>query len=225
MRAIDSPAGPQSRTLMRTTTERLPGGHRRARRHSGRVRHVSAFPAEGIFISYRREDTGPYARLLKVKLSERFPDARVFIDLDSIEAGLDFAEVIESAVHSCVVLVALIGRDWLTITDEDGDRRLDNPDDYVRFEIRTALERCVRVIPVLVDGAKPLRPQHLPPDLGKLARLNVLEMSYGRYEYDETRLMAVIQRVLASGTGGLEAPPGPTSAAASGSRSLFPHAS
>jgi TIR domain len=179
---------------------------------------VSAFPSEGVFISYRREDAGPYARLLKVKLGQRFPDAEVFMDLDSIEAGLDFAEVIDSALQSCVILIALIGRDWLTITDEDGDRRLDNPDDYVRYEIRTALERCVRVIPVLVDGAKPLRQQQLPDDLGKLARLNALEMSYGRYEYDETRLMAIIQRVLASRTGALEAPPGPASE--SGSPSL-----
>ena len=60
--------------------------------------HMSACTDQGVFISYRREDTGPYARLLKVKLSERFPDAQVFMDLDSIEAGLDFAEVIESAL-------------------------------------------------------------------------------------------------------------------------------
>lgn len=170
---------------------------------------MPAFPSQGVFISYRREDTGPYARLLKIKLSERFPDTQVFMDLDSIEAGLDFAEVIESAVHSCAVLVALIGRDWLTLTDEDGHRRLDNPDDYVRFEIRTALGRRVRVIPVLVDGAKAPRQHQLSADLCKLARLNALEMSYGRYEYDETRLIAVIQRVLAPGTGGLQAKPGP----------------
>jgi hypothetical protein len=170
---------------------------------------MPAFPSQGVFISYRREDTGPYARLLKVTLSERFPNEQVFMDLDSIEAGLDFAEVIESAVHSCAVLVAVIGRDWLTITDEDGHRRLDDPDDYVRFEIRTALERRMRVIPVLVDGAKALRQQQLPADLCLLARLNALEMSYNRYEYDETRLMAVIQRVLASGTGTPEAKPGP----------------
>jgi hypothetical protein len=179
---------------------------------------MSACTDQGVFISYRREDTGPYARLLKVKLSERFPDAQVFMDLDSIEAGLDFAEVIESALHSCVVLVALIGRDWLTITDEDGCRRLDNPDDYVRFEIRTALERRVRVIPVLVDGAKAPRQQQLPADLCKLARLNTLEMSYGRYEYDESRLMAIVQRVIASGAGGLEAKPAPAPASESGSR-------
>jgi hypothetical protein len=67
----------------------------------------------------------------------------------------------------------------------------------VRFEIRTALERGVRVIPVLADGAKPLQHPQLPPDLRKLARLSTLELSYDRFEYDETRLTAVIRKVLA----------------------------
>jgi hypothetical protein len=172
---------------------------------SGQVRYVPTFPSHGVFINYRREDTGPYARLLKEHLSERFQGVPVFMDLDSIEAGVDFAEAIESGVRSCVVLVALIGAKWLTITDEEGCRRLDDPDDYVRFEIRTALERCVRVIPVLVDGAKAPRQQQLPDDLQRLARLNTLEMSYSRFEYDETRLVAVIQRVLASRAGDLSA--------------------
>jgi WD40 repeat protein len=153
--------------------------------------------SQGIFISYRREDAAPYARLLQKELRERFPDARVFMDLDSIEAGVDFVEVIQQAVSSCAALVALIGRQWATLTNEAGDRRLDNPDDFVRFEIQTALERGVRVIPVLVDDARPLRQQELPAELHKLPRLNALELSYGRYDYDAERLFGLIQRVLA----------------------------
>jgi thioredoxin len=124
------------------------------------------------------------------------------MDLDSIEAGLDFAEVIREAVNSCAVLIALIGRQWATLSDEEGPR-LDNPDDFVRFEVQAALERGVRVIPVLVDDARPLRQQQLPSELQKLARLNALELSYGRYEYDADKLLNLIQRVLAeaSGTG------------------------
>ena len=121
-----------------------------------------------------------------------------FLDLDSIEIGRDFAEVIGEAVNSCAVLVALIGRQWATLADEDGRKRLDNPDDYVRFEIQTALERGVRVVPVLVDGARPLRQQQLPAKLQKLGRLNALELSYGRYDYDANRLFDVIQQVLAT---------------------------
>jgi hypothetical protein len=147
----------------------------------------------GIFLSYRREDSAPYARLLQYQLRERIPDARVFMDLDSIAAGLDFAEVIQQAVASCPVLVALIGRQWATLADEEGRRRLDDPDDLVRFELQAALERRVHVIPVLVDGAKPLKRQQLPAELQKLARLNALELSYGRYEYDADRLINLIQ--------------------------------
>jgi TIR domain len=151
----------------------------------------------GIFLSYRREDAAPYARLLQFQLRERFPDARVFVDLDSIEAGQDFAEVIREAVDSSAVLVALIGRQWATLADDEGRRRLDNPDDIVRFEIQAALDRGVRMIPVLVDGAKPLQRQQLPVELHKLSRLNALELSYSRYEYDSGRLLDLIQRILA----------------------------
>ena len=154
--------------------------------------------SRGIFLSYRREDAMPYARLLQYLLSERIPDARVFMDLDSIEAGLDFAEVIREAVESCTVLVALIGQQWATLADEEGRRRLDDPDDFVRFEVQTALERDVRVVPVLVDGAKPLRREQLPAELHKLARLNAFELSSGRYEYDANRLVDLIQRALAA---------------------------
>lgn len=131
--------------------------------------------SHGVFINYRRDDAGPYARLMKIRLGQRFPETNVFMDLDSIDVGADFAEAIESAVCSCAVLVALIGRRWLTITDDEGRRRLDNPDDYVRFEIQAALERRIRVIPVLVDGAVAPRQQQLPHDLRKVARLNALK--------------------------------------------------
>ena len=77
---------------------------------------------------YRRADAAPYARLLQFQLRERFPDMQIFMDLDSIEPGLDFAEVIGEAVDSCALLVVLMGRQWLDLTDEQGRRRLDNPE-------------------------------------------------------------------------------------------------
>jgi tetratricopeptide (TPR) repeat protein len=123
------------------------------------------------------------------------------MDIDFIEGGVDFAEAIKSGLDSCAVLVALIGAKWLTVTDDDGRRRLDNPGDYVRYEIRTALKRGVRVIPVLVDGATAPQPKQLPGDLQKLARLNALEMSYTRLDYDATRLVDVIRRVLEAEAG------------------------
>ncbi|HEX4093261.1 MAG TPA: toll/interleukin-1 receptor domain-containing protein [Trebonia sp.] len=151
-----------------------------------------------IFISYRHADALPHARLLQINLRERFPDVHVFMDLDSIEVGLDFAKVITDAISACGVMVVLIGPRWATITNEEGGRRLDEPDDYVRFEVRTGLRRGVRIIPVLVEGARPPRREELPPDLRRLARLNALEMSCDhRYQFDSDRLMGVIGRALA----------------------------
>jgi hypothetical protein len=83
-------------------------------------------------------------------------------------------------------------------------RRLDDSDDYARYEIRTALNRCMRVIPVLVDGTRAPRQQQLPNDLHKLARLNALDMSYARLDYDATRLVDAIQRVLGATAGNQE---------------------
>jgi TIR domain len=181
---------------------------------------VPNLSSQGVFLSYRREDAAPYARMLKDELSRRISDARVFMDLDSIEAGVDFAEVIRDTIESSAVLVALIGRQWAVLSDEGGRRRLDDPDDYVRLEIQSALERDVRVIPVLVDGAKPPRQQQLPAELQKLARLNAFELSNDRYQYDRDRLVTLIQGVLAGesspGTG--HQPPSPDTDAATVTR-------
>jgi hypothetical protein len=103
-----------------------------------------------IFISYRREDSGASAGRLHDRLREHFGRDNVFMDIDTIEPGLDFTDVIERTVASCDVLIALIGRQWLTSTDAAGQRRLDNPEDFVRLEIAAALKRNIRVIPALV---------------------------------------------------------------------------
>jgi len=84
--------------------------------------------------------------------------------------GDDFVQVIETTVAKCDVLIALIGNNWLTTKDDYGDRRLDNPQDFVRMEIATARKREIRVIPVLVDGARMPRPVDLPDDLKPLVR-------------------------------------------------------
>jgi hypothetical protein len=109
--------------------------------------------APGIFISYRRQDAPHLAGRLYDRLGEHFGQERVFMDVDSIEPGLDFGEIIERAVSSSAVMLVLIGDKWLTTTDPRGRQRLDNPDDYVRLEIEAALGREIRVIPVLVEGA------------------------------------------------------------------------
>src|SRR6266545_3070376 len=158
---------------------------------------MRAGPDRGwVFISYRREDTAPYARLLQYELRERIPGVNVFMDVDSIEPGQDFVEVIQQAVGACAVMLVLIGRNWLGATDQDGRRRLDGPADLVRLEVQAALNRGIRVIPVLVDGVPVPRREQLPEPLAALAGRNALELSHSRYAFDANRLLSAVQGVL-----------------------------
>jgi hypothetical protein len=150
-----------------------------------------------IFISYRREETAYPAGWLYDRLADRFGSDQVFKDVDSIELGDDFVEVITRAVGACDVLLALIGDQWLTITDAHGQRRLDNPDDFVRLEIEAALTRNVRVIPILVDGASMPHAAELPESLARLVRRQALELSPSRFAFDTGRLLKVLDRTLA----------------------------
>jgi hypothetical protein len=151
-----------------------------------------------IFISYRRDDSAMAAGRLYDHLSAHFSDKSLFMDIDTIEPGEDFVEVLQNAVGSCQALIAVIGPDWLSIADEMGRRRLDDPNDFVRLEIAAALERNIRVIPVLVDGASMPLAVDLPDDLAKLARRNALFISNERFRYDAAKLIETLDRVLQS---------------------------
>jgi hypothetical protein len=147
-------------------------------------------------MSYRREDAQYPAAWLFDNLVEHFGRDQVFKDVDSIELGDDFVEVITEAVASCDVLLALIGRRWLTVTGEDGRRRLDNADDFVRLEIEAALTRNVRVIPILVEAAKMPRANQLPESLARLVRRQALQLSSDRWALDIQPLLRVLDRTL-----------------------------
>ena len=120
-----------------------------------------------IFLSYRHEETEWQASWLAEMLVARFGEGVVFKDVDSIQPGDDFVEAITDAVGACEVLLALIGNQWLTITGENERRRLEDPADFVRLEIEAALKRNVRVIPILVQGARMPRADELPDSLAK----------------------------------------------------------
>ncbi len=147
----------------------------------------------GIFISYRREDTGGHAGRLADRLIERFGKEQIFRDLDTIAAGADFVEAIQKAVGECDVLLAIIGKQWLTITDDAGHRRIDNEDDFVRLELAAGLQRKVKVIPVLLQGAAMPQAHDLPADLTPLARRNALCLTDAGWDADVMRLMEAIQ--------------------------------
>lgn len=148
----------------------------------------------GIFISYRRNDAPGHAGRLSDRLVEHFGRDRIFMDIDTIEPGEDFVTVIENAVGSCEILIAIIGRNWLSA---NGTGRLNNPNDFVRLEIATALRRNIRVIPVLVEQAGVPKQEDLPEDLAKLTRRNAIELSDLRWQSDVDQLISVMERVLA----------------------------
>ncbi len=104
----------------------------------------------GVFISYRREDSAAYAGRLFDILSAEFGPQNTFMDVDDIKGGDNFTTVIDRSLDVSDALLAVIGSRWLTVTEQNGGRRLDNPSDFVRVEIAKALERGIRVIPVLV---------------------------------------------------------------------------
>jgi hypothetical protein len=149
-----------------------------------------------VFISYRRDESAGYAGWIADSFEEYFGEDKVFRDIDSLEPGLDFSEAIERALESSEVLVAVIGKHWLTATDAAGQRRLENPDDYVRVEIATALQRNMRVIPVLVQGASMPSADEVPEDLAPLTRRNAFELHDTSWRDDFRRLITVIERVI-----------------------------
>jgi len=150
-----------------------------------------------IFISYRRGETDFPASWLYERLAAHFGPDQVFKDVDSIELGDDFAEVIANAVGACDVLMVLIGAQWLTVTDEAGRRRLENSDDFVRLEIEAALQRKVRIVPILVGRARMPHAHELPASLGKLVHRQALELDPNRFEADIRRLVRIVEKTLA----------------------------
>jgi len=147
-----------------------------------------------VFLSYRRQDTPGYAGRLYDGLVECLGPDGVFMDIDAIRPGTDFAEVIHEALAECDVLLALIGPSWSTSTDRDGHRRLDDPADFVRTELGAAFERRIPVIPVLVQAASMPSSGDLPQPLSGLARRQAFELSDRRWDADFGELVSELHR-------------------------------
>jgi TIR domain/Polyketide cyclase / dehydrase and lipid transport len=156
---------------------------------SGRGRQMS-----GIFISYRRSDEPGYAGRIADRLTAEFGKS-VFMDVESLEPGVDFVDRIEEAIGSVDILIVVIGREWDS-EDQSGRRRLDDPNDFVRLEIGSALRRDIRVIPVLVRGAEMPNYDELPEELRFLTRKNALRLSDTEWRAGMDRLVGVVGRIL-----------------------------
>lgn len=142
-----------------------------------------------IFISYRRQDSSGYAGRLHDALVPVFGRDNIFMDVDTLAPGADFVDEIARALARTSAMLVLIGPHWTDARADDGRRRLDVPQDYVRFEIATALQAGIRVIPVLVGGAALPKDAALPADIRPLLRRHAVDLSDTRW-HDDARALA-----------------------------------
>lgn len=144
----------------------------------------------GVFINYRRDDSGSSGALLYTELVRRFGRDRVFLDCESIPAGADYVEELLEQVRSARVLLAVIGPGWLTVTDPGtGGRRIDKPTDWIRRELAEAFTTGVRVIPVLTEQAEMPAQADLPTDIAALSRRQGLPLRHRSPTADLDRIV------------------------------------
>src|SRR6478735_2935420 len=157
---------------------------------------ASRVMAGKIFINYRRDDSISTAGRLHDRLAQTFGRENLFMDVDHIPAGVDFVEYLHSQVAGCDVFLAVIGPNWLDAKDDDGRRRFDNPDDFVTIEIAAALARNIRVIPVLIDGARTPKADKLPDSIKPLVRRNAVEVRNANFGRDADSLITKVREAL-----------------------------
>src|SRR5205823_8494492 len=149
-----------------------------------------------IAISYRRQDSSPVAGRLYDRLQAEFGKGSVFMDFDSIPYGVDFREHIKQTLERAKVVVAIIGPEW-TGGKELSNRRIDDPTDFVRLEVASALETGIPIIPVLINNTPMPDAQSLPPELEGLAFRNGLALDSGiDFHHHADRLIAGIHKVV-----------------------------
>jgi len=145
-----------------------------------------------IFVNFRNGDQDALAGFLADDLVRRFGRDQVFRSTESIPPGTDFVEELERQLAECDVLLAVIGVNWLTVTDVRGRRRLDDPDDWVRREIANALSAGKRVVPVLIGTASLPRSADLPEDIEPLARRQYLQIQGRTLNEQRAKLIRVL---------------------------------
>jgi len=151
-----------------------------------------------IFINYRRQDTEGYVGRLYDHLLKQFKPHDIFMDVQNIEPGADFVQVLEDAVSACDIFLAMIGPHWGKLTNENGERRLDEWNDFVRIELETALKQDKVVIPILVGGAKMPNPTTLPESIQILSRRNAITLTHSRFGSDVEDLVTFMRDLLPS---------------------------
>jgi hypothetical protein len=141
-----------------------------------------------IFISYRRDDSRTSTDGIHRALLPFFGPDKVFFDVVSIPGGVNFVKKIHEEIGQCAVMLVVVGPRWVDIA-HNGVRRLEDPDDYVRLEIKSALEAGLRVIPVLVEEARMPKAAQLPEALRDFAVMNAMQVRYARDFDGDIRLL------------------------------------
>jgi hypothetical protein len=149
-----------------------------------------------IFVSYRRDDSPGTAHRVCDELKGVFGSKRLFIDAD-IPAGVNFEEYLHEQLNKCVAFLAIIGPNWLNARDGYGHCRLHDPRDWVRIEIASALERKIRVIPVIIDKGLLPKVSELPSDLQPLASRQEFRLQNDRFDQDFAGLADELRGALA----------------------------
>jgi TIR domain len=147
-----------------------------------------------VLISYRRRDTAAETARLHDRLAAEYGAERVFLDIHDIPLGIDFVDHVRTVIDRCSAVIVMIGTQWLTITDESGQRRLDDPDDPVRMEVAAALQqKHIGVIPVIVQNASLPSPKDLPADIRLLARRNCIQLQPEQWDEGVERLLRALK--------------------------------
>jgi hypothetical protein len=149
-----------------------------------------------IFISYRRSDTSGHAGRLYDYLKDYFGGERIFFDVDTIQPGTNFEQKINSELDNSEAVLVLIGNQWLESKDKEGNRRLDHSQDYVRFEVETALKKNIQVIPILLQGTPMPSPNELPDTLHDLSRRNAVRLNDDHWYSDCNLLAGILKNTL-----------------------------
>src|SRR5664279_1434528 len=151
----------------------------------------------GIFISYRRSDNPDAVGRIYDRLLAEFGKEQVFKDVDSIPLGQDFRGHLNSIVSECGVMLAIIGPRWADASNKAGQRRLEDPDDFVRIELEAALARDIPVVPVLVAHAPIPLASELPASLASMAFRQSIEVRPDPdFHNDATRLVAALRGII-----------------------------
>lgn len=169
-----------------------------------------------IFISYRRIDSAYVTGVVRDQLASHLPGCEVFFDVDSIPYGIDFRSHLENSVSQCDILLAVIGKSWLTAADGQGQRRIDDPNDAVRVEVETALNRKIPLIPLFIENVDVPRSDQLPASIrGLVGRNGMFVRPPPDFNRDVADVIHAVKQIVEGGSPSGRPTPGHVAAASS----------